>query len=174
MHPKNQEHAARYHACYSSCGASGPKSSKHTGNSVPDVMTPAQRSRTMSRIRGKDTKPELALRRALHARGLRYRVHDATVPGRPDISHKGAKVAIFVDGCFWHGCPQHYQRPATNQEYWDHKIQYNQARREAVLAKLKARDWKVAQYWECDVAEDLDAVKRQVGELLAQRPRWYG
>src|SRR5262245_58666688 len=87
-----------------------------------DVLTPAQRSRCMSHIKGKDTKPELLLRKALWRLGLRYRLH-AKIPGRPDVVFPKAKVAVFIDGCQWHCCPIHFVRPKSNQEFWDRKFE---------------------------------------------------
>lgn len=117
-----------------------------------DTVDKATRSRIMGRIRGKNTKPEIALRKALFATGTRFRVHDRSVPGTPDISHKGAKVAVFVDGCFWHGCPEHYSRPASRRNFWDAKLAYNHDLRRRVLARLDG--WKVVQAWECEVRSD--------------------
>lgn len=85
-----------------------------------DVMTPEQRSRCMSHVRGKDTKPELLLRRALWKKGLRYRLFNK-LPGRPDILFIRKRVAIFVDGCFWHGCPEHGTQPRSNADFWKKK-----------------------------------------------------
>lgn len=116
-----------------------------------------QRSRTMSRIRGKDTKPEMALRRALHAAGLRYRVHDKSLPGTPDISNKSRKVAIFVDGCFWHGCPQHFKVPKTRSDFWEEKIRRNQEKRREVRASYGA-DWTVVELFECRIKLATDEV----------------
>ena len=99
----------------------------------------------MSRIRGKDTKPELVLRRALTALGVRYRVHNRRVPGTPDLSHTGSRVAVFVDGCFWHGCPRHYRPPRSRVEFWARKLEYNRDLRKRVTARLSG--WNVLQIW---------------------------
>ena len=92
---------------------------------MADRFSKETRSRIMSRIRGKDTKPELAVRRILWKLGLRYRVHDRTVLGTPDISNKRRRLAVFVDGCFWHGCPVCYREPKTNRDFWRSKISRN-------------------------------------------------
>ncbi|MEK6985508.1 MAG: very short patch repair endonuclease [Candidatus Thermoplasmatota archaeon] len=138
-----------------------------------DKVTPAVRSRIMSRIRGKDTKPELALRRSLHSIGVRYRVHSRQVVGTPDIAHAGARVAVFVDGCFWHGCPHHYRVPSSRVEFWTGKLSRNKARRHAVLRKLKSQDWLVLQYWECEVrakpAKLAKAISRSVKSRRQRR-----
>lgn len=116
---------------------------------MADTVDRATRSRIMSRIRGKNTGPELHLRKRLHTLGVRYRIHDSTISGKPDISHKGAKVAVFIDGCFWHGCPEHYSRPAARQEFWDAKLASNRKRRARVLQDLEG--WTIVQAWECKV-----------------------
>lgn len=131
---------------------------------MTDLVDTATRSRIMSRIRGKNTKPEIQLRKALHAAGLRYRVHDRAVPGTPDISHKGARVAVFVDGCFWHGCPKHYSRPASRQDFWDSKLAYNHDLRARVRARLKG--WRVIEAWECDVRERSPKLVLRVAKAL--------
>lgn len=122
-----------------------------------DVMTPAQRSRCMSRIRGKNTKPELALRKALWAKGLRYRIH-YNLPGRPDIVFPGKRVAVFVDGCFWHGCPEHGVHPKTNASFWKQKIAGNIERDSRVTSELKSLGWVVLRFWEHEVNDNIDRV----------------
>lgn len=124
---------------------------------MTDVMTPEQRRRCMSRIRGRDTGPELRLRRALWARGLRYRV-SYKLPGRPDIAFVGSRVAVFVDGCFWHGCPEHGVRPKTNTAFWDNKLEENRVRDVRVAEELENQKWKVIRFWEHQIMDDLDAV----------------
>lgn len=124
-----------------------------------------QRSRTMARIRGKDTGPELALRRAVHARGGRFRIHVRALPGRPDLASRRARVAVFVDGCFWHGCPRHYKPPRTRAAFWREKVRRNVAKRGDVLAGY-ADDWTVIQVFECDLREDLDGWAARVAAAL--------
>jgi len=105
----------------------------------------------MSGIRGKDTKPELALRRALHARGFRFRLHSRHVQGRPDLVLPKYRAIIFVHGCFWHrheGC-RYATTPSTRQEFWQRKFVANVARDEAVRRKLLEDGWRVATVWEC-------------------------
>lgn len=118
----------------------------------------------MSRIRGSNTKPELMLRAALAKTGVRYRVNNRRVPGTPDISHRGKRVAIFVDGCFWHGCPTHYKRPKSRLEFWDGKLAYNRDLRQRVLQRLTG--WHVVQVWECRVRTDADGVASAIAPLL--------
>lgn len=117
-----------------------------------DVLTPAQRQFNMSRIRGRNTKPEMIIRRGLHARGLRYRLHDRTLAGRPDLVFPKFKAVIFVHGCFWHGhnCPL-FKLPMTRTEFWDTKISSNRARDNRAVATLLEHGWRVAIVWECSL-----------------------
>lgn len=107
--------------------------------------------RRMERQRRRDTVPELALRQALHAAGYRYRVN-LKVPGSPrrtiDIAFTRARIAVFIDGCFWHGCPQHYTDPKTRQEFWKSKISGNRQRDLSTSRILSAQGWTVVRYWE--------------------------
>ena len=117
---------------------------------MADVLTSEQRRLNMSRIRGKDTKPELLLRHGLHARGLRYRLHRKDLPGRPDIVFPRYSATILVHGCFWHGhdCPL-FKLPTTRREFWATKIERNKARDARDIAGLSAAGWRVLQVWEC-------------------------
>src|SRR6478609_2227534 len=100
--------------------------------------------------RRRDTGPELGVRRLLHARGLRYRVDFAPegTRNRADIVFTRAHIAVFIDGCFWHGCPVHGTRPKSNQLYWDAKLRRNAERDAEVTARLTLLDWSVLRYWE--------------------------
>lgn len=105
----------------------------------------------MTSTRQKDTKPEVLLRTELHQLGLRYRLHRAVVPGvrrRPDIVFGPAKVVVFVDGCFWHGCPDHGTKPKANAAFWAKKISDNRQRDADTDERRKAAGWKVARVWE--------------------------
>lgn len=132
---------------------------------MADVMSPKQRSRCMSRIKGKDTKPELVLRRALWAQGLRYRLN-YKLPGRPDIVFIGARVVVFVDGCFWHGCPIHSVQPKSNVEFWKSKLSGNKERDLLVSSRLEAMGWRVLRFWEHEISEELGAVVQRVSNTL--------
>lgn len=127
---------------------------------VTDVLTKAQRSYCMSRIRGRDTQPEVLLRKALWAKGFRYRLHPP-LPGRPDFVLPGLKAAIFVDGCFWHFCPKHRTAPKTNTAFWNTKHQANADRDRKVNRRLKALGWRVVRIWEHEVraSPELSAAK---------------
>ncbi len=109
----------------------------------------------MSRIRGKNTQPEIAVRRALWAAGLRYRLHDARLPGHPDLVFPGQRAVIFVHGCFWHcheGC-KNFRLPKTRSEWWAAKLARNKGRDVAVRTELEAAGWRVFVIWECEVAD---------------------
>lgn len=123
----------------------------------------------MSSIRGKNTEPEIILRRALWKRGARFRKHDRSVPGRPDISHKGAKLAVFIDGCFWHGCPEHYIAPVNNQEFWRRKIDANKARRIKILSELVQQGWLVEQVWECELRQNTAILASRLAKTIRRR-----
>src|SRR4051794_31349953 len=102
----------------------------------------------MSRIRGANTTPELIVRRGLWKCGLRYRLHAKTPGGKADIVVPSAKFALFIDGCFWHGCPEHYVRPGSRNEFWDAKLRENVDRDRRQTLKLDAEGWTVVRVWE--------------------------
>jgi len=107
----------------------------------------------MSRVRGKDTGPEVALRRALHRIGLRYRLHDKNLPGSPDLVFARYKAVVFVHGCYWHrhdGCPK-ATSPKSNVSFWEEKFNRNVERDKHVLANLKNLGWRVFVIWECEL-----------------------
>ena len=115
-----------------------------------DVLTPEQRHFVMARIRGKNTKPELIIRRGLHARGLRYRLHRAGIPGKPDLVFANYRTVIFVHGCFWHGheCSL-FRWPKTREKFWKNKIRCNMERDKSTLTALRAMEWRVLVIWGC-------------------------
>ena len=117
---------------------------------MPDVHDHATRSRNMAAVRGKNTKPELIIRKGLHAAGLRYRLHVKGLPGKPDLVFPKYRAAVFVHGCFWHGhaCPL-FKVPETRREFWQQKIEANVARDDAAMVKLRGLGWRVAIVWEC-------------------------
>ncbi len=134
-----------------------------------DRLTPEARSRNMAAIRGKDTAPELAVRRMLHAMGYRFRLHRRDLPGCPDIVLPRHGEAIFVHGCFWHqhkGCA-HAPRPASRTSYWLPKLAANVARDECNQRELRPLGWGVIVVWECQVRRDASAVARCLQRLLA-------
>jgi DNA mismatch endonuclease (patch repair protein) len=120
---------------------------------MSDVHTPATRSYNMSQIKGKNTKPELLVRQYLHAQGLRYRLHDKKLPGKPDLVLLKYKTVVFVHGCFWHkheGC-RYFVVPKTRTEFWLNKIGKNVINDERQQAELTAAGWKVLTVWECEL-----------------------
>ena len=119
---------------------------------MADIVSPETRSRMMSGIRAKNTRPELALRKALHARGFRYRLHSAGVPGKPDIVLPRHRAAVFVHGCFWHGHDCHlFRLPGTRTDFWREKIDRNRTRDAIVTCELTAQGWRQLAIWECAI-----------------------
>ena len=133
---------------------------------MTDVLTKEQRSYCMSRIRGRDTKPEVLLRKALWGLGFRYRLKN-TLPGKPDIVFPSRRVVIFVDGCFWHKCPQHFQVPSNNRDFWKEKINSNVQRDQKINEALKQLGWKVIRLWEHEVKKTLPEALNKVVPFLA-------
>jgi DNA mismatch endonuclease (patch repair protein) len=130
-----------------------------------DVLTSDQRHRCMAAVRGRDTLPELLLRRALHARGFRYRLGGAGLRGRPDIVFPGRRVAVFVHGCFWHrhACKAGRSLPLTHGPIWRGKLEENRRRDRDCIASLERSGWHVVVVWSCEMrAPGLDAVCSRV------------
>lgn len=126
----------------------------------------------MQAIRAKDTKPERIVRRGLHARGLRYRLHRKDLPGKPDLVFPGLRAVVFVNGCFWHaheGC-RFFSLPKTDREKWRKKLEGNRARDERDHAALRAAGWRVFVVWECDLKgktpEELDIFLDRLADRL--------
>lgn len=120
---------------------------------------------TMRANRGRDTTPEMAVRSRVHRAGLRYRVSARPEPDlrrTADLLFRRARVAVFIDGCYWHACPEHRQRPATNTEFWDRKFEANRARDAETTAFLRHRGWTVIRVWEHQVRDDPDLVSAQI------------
>lgn len=134
---------------------------------MADIMTPEQRSRCMARIRSKNTRPELLVRRWLHALGYRYTVHDRTLPGKPDIVFSKRFRVIFVDGCFWHShdCKNGRAEPKTRGAFWSAKRQATVSRDRRVRKELADAGWDYLDVWECELAkpETLDVVASFLG-----------
>jgi DNA mismatch endonuclease (patch repair protein) len=137
-----------------------------------DHLSPEGRSRVMAAIRSKDTKPELALRAALRAVGATgYRVHLRTLPGKPDVAFTRWKVAVFVDGVFWHGHPDHFD-PDTATDYWRTKIARNQERDQETDAALSNSGWRVIRMWDKDVKANLTGCVTAVLAALEDAGRY--
>lgn len=128
---------------------------------MPDVLTLEQRRRCMSSVRGTNTKPELLLRKALWHKGLRYRLK-SELSGKPDIVLPRYKIAIFVDGCFWHNCPEHGSLPETNKLFWENKIARNVERDNEVNILLHQNGWMVIRVWEHEIKQSLEKVVKNI------------
>lgn len=138
-----------------------------------DKITPEQRSRVMQKIRGKNTGPELAVRRLAHSLGYRFRLHRPDLPGKPDLVFPGRKKIIFVHGCFWHkhdepGCKL-TRRPKSRQEYWTPKLERTQRRDDEHQAALKGMGWEVLVVWECEI-KDTENLKERIRVFLSEAP----
>lgn len=135
-----------------------------------DIKSKEERSRNMSAIRSGDTKPEMLVRRYLHARGFRYGLHNRKLPGSPDIVLRKYKTVIFINGCFWHGhegC-KYYRLPKSNIEFWQEKITRNKERDAFDVSVLEAKGWKVLTVWECElrtIAQREDTLTRLVQDI---------
>jgi len=128
---------------------------------MADNLTPEQRRRCMSRVRNSDTDLEQAVRSALHTRGLRFRKHVRDLPGSPDVVFPRQRLAVFIDGDFWHG----YRFPQwkdTQSEFWQTKIEMNRARDRRNHAKLRRMGWKVIRIWQHDIGKDLEGCVRRI------------
>ena len=124
----------------------------------------------MARVKGKNTSPERILRSALWKAGLRYRLNYKVPAGRPDIVFPGPKVAVFVDGCFWHGCPIHYSRPRSREEFWSQKLAANTERDSRLTLRLEALGWIVVRVWEHEIFTRLDEVVEIVRQATQGDP----
>jgi DNA mismatch endonuclease (patch repair protein) len=129
----------------------------------------------MKRMRRASTKPELLIRQELHRRGLRFRVNHPALPGRPDITFTRARLAVFVDGCFWHQCPQHGVMPKHNREWWQAKLCRNIERDREKDAALSELGWQVRRFWEHEdpgtVAEEIERAWRDLRTMLGHGSR---
>lgn len=121
---------------------------------MTDVVDAATRSRMMAGIQGKDTKPEIFLRKALHAMGYRYRLGGCGLPGKPDLVFPSRRAVVFVHGCFWHrhDC-KYFKWPSTNKDFWETKLNANTARDSRTVSQLKNSGWTVLVVWECELRE---------------------
>ncbi|MDP0494923.1 MAG: very short patch repair endonuclease [Verrucomicrobiota bacterium JB024] len=136
---------------------------------VSDTLSPKARSERMSRVKAKDTKPEMTLRRLVHGLGFRYRLHRRDLPGTPDLVFPGRGAVIFMHGCFWHrhpGCGL-TRMPKSRVEFWRTKLEANRERDLRHQRELAEMGWRVLVVWECEL-RDLDAVARKVEAFLTQ------
>jgi DNA mismatch endonuclease, patch repair protein len=136
-----------------------------------DRLSVERRSRLMSRVRGKDTTPELVVRRAAHSLGLRFRLHRKDLPGTPDLVFPGRKAVVFVHGCFWHrheGCKK-ATAPKSRQDFWQAKFERNVARDREALAALERRGWRTLVIWQCET-NDSSSVKAELTRFFGLIP----
>ncbi|MCC6313892.1 MAG: DNA mismatch endonuclease Vsr [Thermomicrobiales bacterium] len=134
---------------------------------MPDNVAPERRSQIMAKVRSRDTAPELAVRRAVHRAGFRYRLHRADLPGTPDLVFPRHRLAVFVHGCFWHwhGCKRS-RMPAANRDYWERKIARNVARDTARQTELTALGWETRVIWECALDAGIAALIAELAERV--------
>ncbi len=139
---------------------------------MADTLSPAQRSERMSRVRGKDTRPELVVRRALHRMGYRFRLHRGDLPGSPDIVLPRHHAVIFVHGCFWHQHPDPAcrlaRRPKTRLDFWQTKFAANQARDLRTISALELLGWRVLVVWQCEL-RDKEQLENNLRGFLTDR-----
>lgn len=144
----------------------------NTGKYIRDGRAPIPKrtatSRVMSANKDRDTKPEILIRKALWKRGIRgYRLHWKKVPGRPDLAFPKKKVAIFVNGCFWHRCPYcDLPLPKSNSEFWSEKFRKNLERDQRKVLELRSVQWEVLTIWECQIKNDIEACIKKIEELI--------
>ena len=138
---------------------------------MADTFDTNTRSKIMARVHSSNTSPEIKVRKLLHRLGYRFRLHYSNLPGKPDIVLPKYKTAIFVNGCFWHGCPtcKHAQiRPRTNEEYWQKKLDRNIERDKENIFALEKSGWKVLTVWECETKKkNVDALLQKLTSFLA-------
>ena len=134
---------------------------------MTDTITRKHRSWNMSQIRGSDTKPEIAVRSYLHRNGLRFRIHDKKLPGKPDIALKKYNTAIFIDGCFWHKCPSCYKPPSSNRKFWTEKIERNVRRDRRINSGLRKNGWVVLRIWEHFVKKKPKLVMHRINRTVS-------
>jgi DNA mismatch endonuclease (patch repair protein) len=130
-----------------------------------DVFDSATRSRIMATVKGRDTTPEMRVRKSLHAAGFRFRLHRKDLPGKPDLVLPRYHMAVFVNGCFWHGhaCRRGGRIPAQNRDYWVAKIARNVARDHASQQELQRRGWRCMVIWECELLQHIEQLVRALG-----------
>lgn len=137
-----------------------------------DTFTTEQRSRIMRAVKGKDTKLEVKVRSALWRKGLRFRKNVKLLPGKPDIVFTAARLVVFLDSCFWHGCLLHLRRPASRQDYWQKKIARNMQRDLEVNSAYSGSGWKALRIWEHELKSDFEGCIKVIEDMV--RPNYIG
>lgn len=137
---------------------------------MADVFSEKKRSEIMSKIRSKHTKVEVSLRKKVWNSRMRYRLHCKKLPGKPDFVFPSKKIAVFVDGCFWHGCPKCYRKPKNNKKYWEWKLKYNKDRDKKHNKELRKMGWRALHFWEHEIKKSPDKcvekIKREFLKFL--------
>ena len=133
---------------------------------MTDNLDARTRSKVMSSIKGRNTVPELMIRKGLWALGKSYRLHDRRLPGTPDICNFRSKVAVFIDGCFWHGCRSCYREPTSNVVFWRNKLRDNKRRRKRVKLQLQSLGFLVLEFWEHQILADPESVAAQISSHI--------
>lgn len=142
-------------------------SNKRDNPNSKDKLSPSQRSDLMSKVRSKNTKPEIEVRKLVYSLGYRYRLHVKSLPGSPDMAFKGRRKVIFINGCFWHGhnCPSGMNQPKSNTDYWIPKIKKNIDRDKKNQKRIVELGWRVLLIWECEL-KDIPSLKRKIQDFL--------
>ena len=146
---------------------------------MADNITREQRSKCMASIKGKDTKPEMIVRKYLFSKGLRYRIHVSSLPGNPDIVLPKYKTVVFINGCLWHGhdgC-KYYRLPKSNVYFWKTKIKNNKARDILNESKLKEQGWRIIRIWECEIRRVQDrnlSLERLYNQIVVPNTTYEG
>ncbi|PTL37413.1 very short patch repair endonuclease [Alkalicoccus saliphilus] len=131
-----------------------------------DNVSNDKRSKTMKAVKSKNTTLELRVRKALWNRNVRYRVNNSSLYGKPDISVKKYKLVVFIDSCYWHGCPLHGRIPKSNTSFWEAKIQRNKERDKKVTNYYLEKGWNIVRVWEHEINEDLEAVVSKITDYI--------
>jgi len=133
---------------------------------MADIFSKSKRSEIMSKIRSKNTKIEIQLRQKIWAQGMRYRIHCNYLPGKPDLVFPSKKLAVFIDGCFWHKCPKCYKKPKSNKDYWLKKAHYNKIKDKRQNKELQDKGWLVLRFWEHDIAKEPDNCLKKIKQYV--------
>lgn len=133
-----------------------------------DKFTREKRSSIMREVKSENTQLEIIVRSALWKRGLRFRKNVKSLPGKPDIVFSRLRLAIFIDSCFWHGCPYHFRMPKSNVNYWNEKINRNKQRDEELNKKYKEMNWKIIRIWEHEIMKDLESIIDKI-EVIVEK-----
>jgi DNA mismatch endonuclease (patch repair protein) len=136
---------------------------------MPDTFSSEERSRIMRAVKGKDSTLEVTVRSALWRSGLRFRKNVASLPGKPDIVFSKSKVVVFIDSCFWHGCPNHLRRPGSHQDYWEAKISRNRQRDTEVTETYRQMGWTALRIWEHELKENLESCLARIVDAVRQQ-----